>query len=269
MLWLLVPVCASAEALTEEVPGHAGVSYADLMKQVVPDLAEQKDGSWKGLNVPALNDIAGQPDQNDFSQGFAFGAVDVLKVKEAGKSRILLLTGDSRADSFAQILAVFDDAPSMPVLLAAADAGSDRLVGFANPSTLPLSADTDLFLVENEHNNSDQSYVGTAALFLLDGKLKLAASVFTFGERLCTHQMTETPEFKTVLDAHARYRAIVATVTQETTPSDLECGNDDVKRPKAGTRVYRDVFHWDGAKREYRSRTDALGRLAEEDEKRF
>lgn len=267
-LALLLPGPVLAEVLTQEVPGHAGVTYADLMKLAIPDLAEQKDGSWKGANVPVLNDIGGKPTQNDISDGFGFGAVEVLKVKEGGKSRLLLLTSDSRADSFAEVLAVFDDEPPMPQLLDAADAGHDRLTSFGN-ATLKLDDGTDLFVIENMHSNSNQSYVEDALLFLKDGKLQQATSVLSFGERVCTHEMSETPEFKTVFDAHARYRAVVATVTQETVLTDLDCGSDGVKRPSAGKRIFRDVFHWDDKRGEFRSKTDVLGQLAKEDEKRY
>lgn len=269
LLAVLAPVPASAEALTDEVPGHAGVTYGDLMKQVIPDLAPQTDGAWKGTQVPALNDIAGSPDQNDFSDGFAFSSVDVLKVKEGGISRLLLITSGSQTGSFAEILAVFDDTAESPRLLDMADIGSDSLTGFGNPATLAIAPGTDLFFVENEHSNSDQSYVDTAAIFLAGGKLKLAADVFSFGEHVCTHEMTQTPSFKTLRDPHAPYRAIAASVTQETTLTDLDCGTTDAARPKPGKRVWRDVFHWDGAKRAYVSKTGNLGRLAKENEDKF
>jgi hypothetical protein len=246
---------ARAEMPIEDVPGHPGVSYADLMKQAMPDLALRDDGAWAGT-------IPGK-DGGDF----AFASISALKVREAGKTRLLLLTDSEASEDFTEILAVFDDAPATPRLLDTEDVGNDRLVSFG-AATMPLAEGTDLFFVENQHSNSDQSYLDTAAMFLADGKLKLAAEVFTFSEALCAYETTQTPAFKTVAEKDAKYRAVVVSVAVKTTLSDLECSGD-AKRPKPGTRVWRDTYRWDAAKREYRATTHALDRLAKENEKRF
>lgn len=267
---MLLPPQVHSERLTDEVADHPGVTYGELMKQVIPDLAPRDDGAWSGEALPALRTIAGDDDQNDITAGFAFATVDVLRVREDGRSRILLLTSGSESDSFAEILAAFDDVEGeTPRLLDAVDVGEDRLVSFGTPATLAIAPDTDLVLIDNEHSNSDQSYQQTSALFLERGKLALAASVFSFGERLCTHDMSETPRIRTMADGRARYRAIQITVTQETTLSGLACGDETAARPKPGTRVARDVFRWNEARRAYVSKTHQLEDLAKEDEKRF
>lgn len=259
---------AEAEQLTDAVPGHPGVTYGDLMKQAVPDLAQQDGGLWSGALIPALGDLAGNDDPNDLSGGFAFGSVDVLTVKEGGKSRILLLTGGAETDSFAEILAAFDGEAQMPALLDVADAGSDRLASFG-AATFVLDDGTDLFQIRNEHSNSNQSYSDIALVFLKDGKLKRAVDVKSFGERVCTHEIRETPAIRTVRDRGARYRAIDVGVTELTTLTDLDCGEAGAERPKPARKVWRDVFHWDETKQAYVSKTDRLGELARRNEERF
>ena len=256
---------ARAEQLSDEVPGHAGITYGDLMKQVIPDLEPQDGGGWSGTDIPALPGLDGNPDQNDLSGGFVFASVDVLRVKEAGKSRLLLLTSGTETDSFAEILAAFDDEAAMPKLLDIVDVGGDRFTSFG--ATEKLSDGDDLFAVDNSHSNSDQSYLDTVLMFLDGGRFRLAAAVSTFAEHTCTHEMTETQKVTTVPRRGMALRDIDVRVTQETTLTDLDCG--DTHRPKPGRKVWRDVFRWDAATRKFVSKTDRLGELAKDNEKRF
>lgn len=267
VLVLALAGVARAEQLSDEVPGHAGITYGDLMKQVIPDLEPQDGGGWTGTDIPALMDLGGNPDENDLSGGFVFTSVDVLKVKEAGKSRILLLTDGTQTDSFAEILAAFDDEATLPKLLDLLDVGGDRFTSFGE--TAALGDGTDLFEIDNSHSNSDQSYLDTALVFLRDGRFKRVASASAFGERTCTHEMTQTPKFKTVARQGAPYRDIEVSVTQETTLTDLDCGDTSGERPKPGKTVWRDVFRWDAARGAFVSKTDRLGALAKKNEKRF
>src|SRR6185312_10424251 len=214
-LILALTGAAAAEQLSDEVPGHPAITYGDLMKQAIPDLGPEDGGTWSGTDIPALLGLDGNPDQNDLAGGFAFATVDVLKVKEGGKRRILLLTSGTRTDSFAEILAAFDDEASVPKLLDLVDVGNDRFTSFG--ATAKLSSGTDLFAIENSHSNSDQSYLDTALVFLRDGRFRLAASALSFGERSCTHEMSETVRFKTVKRAGAVYGDIDVAVTQEVT----------------------------------------------------
>lgn len=257
---------AHAEQLTDAVPGHPGITYGDLMKQVIPDLEPQEGGRWSGTDIPALAGPDGAPDQNDLSGGFVFASVDVLKVKEAGRSRILLLTAGTETDSFAEILAAFDDESSVPKLLDLVDIGLDRFTNFGNAAG-KLSAGDELFAVDNSHSNSNQEYLIADLMFLRDGHFKRVAEVMTLGERTCTHEMHETLKVKTAAHRGAVYRDVDIAVTQETTLTDLDCG--EAERPKPGKTVWRDVFRWDPAKQEFVSKTDRLGDLAKDNEKQF
>ncbi|MBV9991853.1 MAG: hypothetical protein JOZ72_11230 [Alphaproteobacteria bacterium] len=266
VLVLALGAAARAEQLTDAVPGHPGITYGDLMKQVIPDLEPQDGGRWSGTDIPALAGPDGNPDQNDLSGGFVFSSVDVLKVREAGKSRILLLTGGTETDSFAEILAAFDDEATVPKLLDLVDIGVDRFTNFGD-APQKLSEADDLFVLDNSHSNSNQEYLIADLMFLRDGRFRRAAEVMTLSERLCTHEMRETSKVATKARRGAVYRDVDVAVTQETTLTDLDCG--DARRPKPGRKVWRDVFRWDPAKREFVSRTDRLGDLAKDNEKQF
>jgi hypothetical protein len=269
-LILFGPVPALAAAPGDDVPGYSGVTYADLMKQVIPDLAPQEGNNWGGTKVRPLKDIDGKADDNDLSGGFSFGSIETLEVKEAGRTRILVLTGDGQGDGFAEILAAFDDSKPVPKLLDAVDIGGDRFTYFAEPKKMPLSADADLFVVDNSHDNSNQSYSAWTAGFLRNGKLTGALDLFAFSERFCAFEMTQTPKIETVPQHGAKFRTIVASVAKVAKLSNEDCdGVDGPPTPKPVNHLYRDVFYWDATKGRYVSKTDNLGRLAKEDENRF
>src|ERR1017187_8714932 len=82
---------ATAADLSDPVPGHPGVTYEMLLKQVVPDLTKDKDGLWTSSNVPHLRGTDGKTDSET---DLAFKDIETLTVKEAGRQRLLLLTGD-------------------------------------------------------------------------------------------------------------------------------------------------------------------------------
>lgn len=255
-LWCIAPACATD--LTDVVPRHPGVTYAKLFKQLSSDFGQDLGGNWTIGRIPGLRDIDGKPIP-EF--GLTFKSVDVLTIKEAGHERLLLLTDESSGEGgFDEVLAVFDDEPKVPKLLDAVDVGRDQSNGFG--SVMPLSANTDAFLVVSTHSNSNESYELTSPLFLRNGILLTVMTLFSFGSTTCSFQTTQEPAFSTQAEPGSPYRAIVVRVTTETTPGNSDCGEDQTP-PKHSTKVVSDLYRWNARKAAFLPLTGAIQRLSD------
>jgi hypothetical protein len=255
---LAVP--AMAADITDAVPGHPGVTYAALLKAAVPALTKDKNGNWTAGTE--LRGFDGKMTGTDLS----FNTVEALTVKEHGRSRLILLTGDSQTDgSFSAILAAFDDTAKRPKLLDVMDGGGDRFVGFSTPSALHIAPDSDAFIVNTNHFNSNQNYTDETIYYLDGGKLKVALANFTLNEGSCGYEMRQVPVYKVRDDKGARYSAIAVSVTQTTTLNGEEC-DTSTKLPKAGSVTYTDVYRFDAKKNDYVAQSDTLSKLVKPDQ---
>jgi hypothetical protein len=254
---------AQATEVTDMVPGHPGITYEMLLKQALPSLAEDKDGNWTALGLQTLRGTDGKIEKDT---DLSFGDISVLSVKEGGRKRLLLLSGDSRADgSFSAILAAYDDTVPTPKLLDFLDAGGDRFVLFSSPPALAIAPGTDAFLVDVNHFNSNQNYSDETIYYLDGGRLKVATSQFTLNQGMCGCEMRQVPVYAVHDDKGAKYRAISISVTQTTTHTDETC-DEGTKLPKAGKVTYTDVYRWDAKKNAYVTHTDATKHLMGPDE---
>ncbi len=107
--------------------------------------------------------------------------------------------------------------------------GTDRLTGFVDkPMPLRQSPQkaSDLFVIDSDHFNSNEDFVGTEFLFVRDGRFRLAGSVFTFDAHLCTSRRTQTPSVTTRPYAGSPYRRIHLAVREKVTlePDRAGCG---------------------------------------------
>ncbi len=253
--------CGSAQAsdITDPVPGHPGVTYEMLLKQVMPDLAKDAGDNWTGT-VAKLRGTDGKP---GVDTPLTFGDVSALTVKEGGRKRLLILTGDSQSDSgFDAVLAAFDERLK---LLDAMDVGGDRFVMLGSPPLLEIAPGTDAFIANSNHFNSNQNYTIETILFLDGGKLQVALSQFTLNQGMCGYEMRQNPVYKVRDDKGAKYRAIVDSVTQVVTHTDEECDEGTVL-PKAGSHTYTEVYRWDAKKNAYVTHTNAMRHLMSPDE---
>ncbi|HEY4986165.1 MAG TPA: hypothetical protein VII39_06055 [Bradyrhizobium sp.] len=260
VLAAVVAVPVSAPEITDAVPGHPGVTYASLLKAAVPGLTKDKDGNWTAS--AEMRGFDGKTTGTDL----AFNSIEALTVKEHGRNRLILLTGDSQTgDSFSAVLAAYDDTARRPKLLDVMDAGGDRFVGFSEPRTLAIALDTDAFIVNVNHFNSNQNYTDETIYYLDGGKLKVALANFTLNEGACGYEMRQVPVYKVREDKGARFNAIAVSVTQTTTLNGEEC-DAGTKLPKAGSVTYTDIFRFDAKKNDYVAQSDTLSKLVKPDQ---
>jgi hypothetical protein len=129
-----------------------------------------------------------------------------------------------------------------------------------------LAPRTPLIVIESSHSNSDQSYQTTEMIFTRGDRFRLIDTVATFGERTCTAERTQTPTVTTAADT-GPYRAVKVAVRAEVKPSGEDCGDETA--PRARESIYRASYRWDARRQRFVTKSDALMRLAKENERRF
>jgi hypothetical protein len=252
----------------DPVPGTHGVTYLDLLREIVPDIAATDNG-YEGHKTIELRHIGGDDMASDAPDPIDVSTVSVLPIQSNGKDRLLLLVDLGQAEDSAQsstVLALFGSGDS-PRLLDAADVGYDRFTGFGEPATLSLGEGKTLVITQSSHFNSNQNYEATPLILVRNDRLELVDVVWTLDDHACSYVREQVPTFRAGNRDARTYADIVATVTDRTTPSNEDCG--DEQPPKAGTKTFTVTYRWDEAASKFVPDSDAFDRLAKENEERF
>lgn len=272
---LLLPcLWATAQAQTvslpdlgSTLPGRTDVTYLDLARMVIPDLAAEKHGTFKGGPPIDMRHVQGPDAGGSPPETTSLSNATVLAVKAGGKDRLAMLfdLGDSpdSAEGYA-VLALYDTA-GKPTLLDAVNVALDRDTYFQEPDRLSVGANDDILMTASSHSNSEQNYMITLLVMVVGDKFKLIDTIYTFDERLCAYSHTQDVAFRTVKDGRS-HAAINATVTDAIVPSDESC---DEAAPKASSHKISVTYHWNKKSSRYVADSDAFEKLSVENEKRF
>ena len=273
-LTLLPFLCASAGAqavsfpeLGSALPGHEDVTYLDLARMVIPDLAADKDGFYRGGLPIEMRHIEGPDRGGSPPETSGFFNAAVLAIKAGGKDRLTMLfdLGDSpdSAEGYA-VLALYD-ITGKPKLLDAVNVAVDRSTYFREPGKLSVSGNDDVLITMSAHFNSSQNYVTTPLIMVRDDRFDLIDMIYTFDENLCAYSRKQDVAFQTIAGGRP-FAAIKVTVTDATVLNGESC--DDAP-PAAASQDISVTYHWDTKASHYAKDSDALDNLAAENEKRF
>ena len=278
--FLIATVAGSARAEVEigaRVPGTADLTYLDLLKQVVPDLA-LADGEATGTEVRPLRHIAqgfgGEPPKN-----VAIRTVDSLALEAEGRKHLLILANLGASEDRVEetvILALFDQGPS-PRLLDVVDIGMDRFTSLGRPPLLRIGPRDQAVVTTSSHHNSQQSYRSTVLLAVQGGRFKLIDTFSTFGDRLCRGRdeliNSQSLSFAAKPSKGGRYHAIRATVVEEETVKAGACGGTEgggrTSSRRTSSRRLSASYRWSEAEQAFVRSSDALKNLEARNEKRF
>jgi hypothetical protein len=266
--WPAVPAAAqdvSFPDLAETVAGHGSVTYLDLARMVVPDLAE-KDGAYVGSVPVAMRDLSGDAEAAAAPEATSLFNAAALEIHAGGKDRLLLLFDLGQAQDSAEgyaPLALYD-LGGEPKLLDVANVASDRSTYFRDPGKFAIGAGDDAVTTMSMHFNSNQTYMTTDLITVQDDRLALVDSIFTLDEQSCAYERTQQLSFSS--GTGDTYPPIIATVTDATEPTAEAC---DEVLPARATKNIVVTYRWDVGKARYMPDSDAFMKLANEDEKRF
>ena len=267
-LWISAKAQAvSFPELNSDVPGHRDITYFDLAKMVVPDLAAGADGFYRGSAPLEIRDLSGDDGGGSAPDTIELPNAAVLPVRAGGADRLAMLFDMGQAQDSAEgfaVLALYDLA-GKPRLLDAVNVAIDRSTSFREPGKLALDPGNDALITMSTHFNSNQGYAGTQLILVRGDRLEPVDTIYTFDENECAYRRTQDISFRTA-DDEKPYAAIKATVTDATAPSGESC---DGPAPEAVSQDISVTYHWDRAKSRYVPDSDAFETLATENAKRF
>lgn len=263
LVWLCSALPAAASELDEKVPGHPGLTYFDLMKLVVTDLAPDTKG---GEELVPFRHIEGKDSKTAVPDAPSIESLDAISMP-GDRSRLVVLADLGHTDedvAEVALLCLFALDPS-PKLLDVVEVGNDRFTGFMSKSPPMLAPGAPLILIVSGHNNSNQSYQSTEMIFIRHERFSLIDNLFLFGESFCAFERTQAPSFATLPD-RGPYRAIHVAVQQVTKRSGVDCGHE--KSPPAGRKTYQATYRWDARKLDFVASSHELDTLSKANWKR-
>ncbi|MFT3810682.1 MAG: hypothetical protein QM698_12250 [Micropepsaceae bacterium] len=238
-------------SLAEAVPGHPGVTYEALVKQVLPDLKPGAEGRWATDGV-TLRKSEGEAEPSGPGE---LGSVDAFTYRAGGRDLMLIVIGDFAGQGWLHIVAVFDPAANgAPKLIDAVNVGIDRLT--LTRSFLFLSPDETALVFESSYPALERVDSATQVVLLHEGKLKRVLLERTNQLMGCGLRVEQNPALEVVEDGAAPYGAISYTVTQTVQAIDEDCAGLTAPDARPGTQTFTDVFHWDAATATYLTATN-------------
>jgi hypothetical protein len=244
--------------LADHVGGREDVTFADLVRLVVPGTAGNEIIDVREIGSEAVEDL--EPGS------VAAPLLMAVPVRSGGHDRMALLLdfGSGRDVVGLAILALFDIAGE-PRLLDAANVASGEHTYFLDPARLAVGSGDDLLAIGSTHWNASQGYTTAPLVLLHNDRLELVDTISTFDEKLCAYERTQRLDLRQ--GAQDPFSDVVATVTEVTTLSGDDCG--EAPAPKPGTRTMTVTYSWNIGEQRYVPDSDAFAILAAENEERF
>ena len=264
---LSFPAIADDQYLTPGSPvaGHPDLTYAQLLKQVIPDLAEDASSGHLPDGMRHVDDQA----DGEAPDSVSIPNLTVEHVQVDGKPTLWILAdlGGGGTLGTYTLLAVFSD-EAQPKLIDAAEVDEDRFTNFIG-DPLRISATDEVMLVDSNHFNSEQNYSSQQLLLLRGGKLSIAASFLVFGVHSCHMHQEEALKLNSK-PAGNGYWPISAVITRSLTKNkdSAEACVDDTPAT-AKVKTFQGTFTWNEAKGTYETTSKAFEQLQKADEGLF
>ncbi|MFI4934580.1 MAG: hypothetical protein ACHP7N_08175 [Caulobacterales bacterium] len=240
----------------DAAPGHPGVTYLDLLRQEIPDLAENAtDEAVEGNLTKPLRHLGGPGYEGPPPGPVVVGWLQDVRLKIGGRPRIAVL---ANLGAGVALLALFDDAPQ-PKLLDAADVGVDKDTVFAGPSQVALGPGDAALITYSEHDDADLSFGAHLIISPIGDRLKLVDLISTQSANACNWSNVETTNVSSAPDPGRPYRRIEVAVKVVFKPTKDDCGTNPI--PKALNRTYRAAFRWNAGRRRFETDSLDLKRL--------
>lgn len=250
--------------LTDDVPGHPGVTFEDLLKQAAPDLHDQGSDVVGHVRAP-LRHLAGHDFEGDLADPQTFSMPEAQRFEAGGRRYLAILVdlgGMEDQVASATLLALYDDGPR-PKLLDTVGVGLDRLTGFSEHPIVKLGPHDQGLVTYSEHFNSDETFSGRLIAFVRGGKWRLLDSFFSYSARFCGWERDEVPVFTSRPDPGRAYWQVSVDVQVKTTIDRTE--GCDERLPRPGVVHHRAVYRWDARRGRFVTSSKALKQLFKSD----
>ena len=175
-LWLALSMIAAPVTAAETIPdvptpvaGYASITYLDLLRQVMPDIAVEQDFARGKLRF-ALRSIDGLVPETEMTTSVDVRSISAQPFTSGDKPHLALIV--PLGEDWLTMLAVFEMGPA-PRFVDAADIGLDRLTGFDDQPILPIGDGHDALVTSSAHANASESFEQNALIMLHAGSLQL------------------------------------------------------------------------------------------------
>ena len=204
LLTLALATPASAAKVVhadDEIAGHPGLTYLNLINREVQDLAPSHgdSGELQGhLPNPPPRHIGGKTYEGETPDPVTLGFIEDQRIVAGGKRRMVILADlgpDPDSVQSKTLLLLFDDGPN-PQLLDAVDVGLDKDTEFdEHTPKLSLGPDDDALITISEHSDADITFDGRNLLFVRHDRFEPIATFFVTNYQSCGWKQLETPSF--------------------------------------------------------------------------
>ena len=264
------PAIAAAEAPPlvdpgDAVPGHTGMTYLDLMRIALPDLAlNPDDHEVEGhLPDPPPRHVAGHDFEGPAPDPVTLSSMQELRIRVGGHRRIALLADlgpDPDRAQNTELLILFDDEGPAPKVLDMADVGTDRYSGFVDSPLLALGPGDTALVTYSEHSDADITMGAYLIVSTVGDRLAMVDWFGVTSENLCSWRGEETARFSTRPDPGRVFRRIEVRA-RATFRHTGEEGCNDEHLPRAGVRVFRASYRWNAVARRFEAARSQLSGL--------
>jgi hypothetical protein len=265
IVWLLLAAVPGRAAVVDPnnpVPGHPGLTYFDLIKQIVTDLPQPGAGGEPTAHqIAAYRHIEGADAKTEPAGPVAIQYFSPLEINAGGARRLLVLVDLGESDMAVAefvLLGLFDLA-SKPKLLDVVEVGTDHLTGFADRPLRALGHGTDLIVVHSEHFDASMDYVNTELLFVRNDRFALAATVATTGYLSCSYRFEERPIIETRPGQPYKQILFAVRETLRWQPDHAACDEGKLRRPFA--HRFLSTFRWNTRRQAFVTRSHAFRQL--------
>ena len=224
--------------LTSQVAGHAGMTYVDLLRPIMPDLMVEGTGVSGHLAIDLPN-IEGAQFSLPVPEHVTIISLEAQRFEAEGKDLIAILA--PIGEEGPTMLAVFEDGET-PVLVDAVDVGMDNHNDFATPALLQIASDSQALVTSSWHSNAGEYYVLNALVLLRGGKLELIDTFSAYSQTSCGLLSRQSYSFSSA--PGSPYYAVTAALSDIGGPPEDEepCGETTIEPyDHSMSKVYR----WD------------------------
>jgi hypothetical protein len=272
MLWPAMPRAATVDPIATAdaggtVPGHAGLTYLDLVRQAVPDLAlSPDDHRVEGHLTTAPRALGGEAVDGAAPLPVTLGGIEAVHIRAGGKPRLVLLADLGADPRPLSAILLFDDSGPSPTLLDVADVAADKFTSFHDQPPIRLGPNDDALVTDSEHDTDDgQAFTSRLLLFVRNDRFQRIDRFALLDDSGCNWSRTETPVFTTRPMAGSPYAEIDVTVTETLLSRPDTCGH----APKPITSTFVAAWRWDTTSGVFTADRGALDDLAKLNATRF
>jgi len=246
----------SRVVMSDKVPGTGDLTYLDLVRQIVPDIAPRSNSSmFEGHKVIDFRHLGGKQWQAKPPASVQIQTAEALPVRSDGQDRLALLVSlDQEGSGRGHELLALYSLGSTPTLVDAADVGFDGGTSFFDPGSLSLGKGKTALLTMSTGGHGGEDRQTTVLILLHQDRLQLVDTVATLSAVSCGIYMSnEVPEFRAGDDSGRAYPDIVAIVTQTIALNNSHTTYCAIYQPPPtpGTRVFSVTYSWDETASKY------------------